>query len=542
MTNQPPYQPIFILPEGSQRNTGKDAQRMNISAAKIVSETIRTTLGPKGMDKMLVDSMGEVIVTNDGVTILKEMNIEHPSAKMIVEIAKTQDDEVGDGTTTAVVLAGELLKKAEILLDQNIHPTVIAKGYRMASHKAYSILNDLATEITSKDISILKKIANTAMTGKGAENNRELLSNLVIDAIKQISVEKDGKTEFDINDIKLEKKVGSGVEETELIRGIVLDKERLHASMPKTVKNAKIALIDSPLEIKNTETDAKISITDPEKMQAFLDMEENMLKKMVEQINNSGANTVICQKGVDDLAQHFFAKKGIYVIRRVTKSDMEKLSKATGGTIISDLKDLKPTDLGSSGLVEEVKVGDEAMTYVRECKNPMSVTILIRGSTEHVIDEIKRALDDSIGVVGSALKEKKVVAGAGSSEIELGRLLHKYAEGLSGREQLAVSAFAQTLEIIPITLAENAGLDPIDVLTELKASHEKNKKWSGINVFSGKLMDAWSQGVIEPLKIKTQAVTSAAEVAVMILRIDDVIVNTPPDNSQNPPMNPPMDY
>ncbi|MBN1274929.1 TCP-1/cpn60 chaperonin family protein [Candidatus Woesearchaeota archaeon] len=528
------YQPIFILPEGSQRNTGKDAQRMNINAAKIVAETVRTTLGPKGMDKMLVDSLGEVTVTNDGVTILKEMNIEHPSAKMIVEVAKTQEDEVGDGTTTAVVLAGELLKRAESLLEQDIHPTVIAKGYRIAAEKAQVILNSLAQPVSPKDTPLLGKIASTAMTGKGAENTKGLLSDIAIKAVRQVTRLVDGKYLVDLDDVKLEKKVGSSVEETELIPGVVMDKERVHASMPTEVKAARIALIDSALEIRNTEVDAKISITDPEKMQAFLDMEEGMLRKMVEVIAEKEVNVVFCQKGVDDLAQHFFAKRGIYVVRRVKKSDMEKLAKATGATIVSDLKDLSSKDLGAAGVVEEVRVGDEGMTYVRGCKNPRSVTILIRGGTEHVIDEVKRALDDALGDIAASLRLQKVVAGAGAPEIELARDLRHFAEGLSGREQLAVKAFAEAMEIIPRTLAENAGLDPIDVLTELKAAHDKGRKWAGINVFTGKVMDAWKEGVIEPLKIKTQAVSSAAEVAVMILRIDDVILSEDQSKQQPP--------
>ena len=528
------YQPIFILPEGSQRNTGRDAQRMNINAAKVVAETVRTTLGPKGMDKMLVDAAGAVTVTNDGVTILREMNIEHPSAKMIVEIAKTQEDEVGDGTTTAVVLAGELLKRAEILLEQEIHPTVIAKGYRMAAEKAQSILRNIASPVTEKDAAVLSKIAMTAMTGKGAENNKDLLARLAIKAVQQVTIEEDGKSTVDIDDIKLEKKVGGSVEETELIKGIVLDKERVHSTMPRRVEKAKIALVDSALEVKSTEMDAKISITDPEKMQAFLDMEENMLREMVERVTSTGANVVCCQKGVDDLAQHFFAKKGVYVMRRIKKSDMEKLAKATGASIVTDLKNLTAKDLGAAGVVEQIRVGEEGMTYVKECRNPRSVTLLVRGGTEHVIDEVKRALDDALGDIAAALNMRLVVAGAGAPEIELARNLRHYAEGLSGREQLAVKAFAEAMEVIPRTLAENAGLDPIDVITELKAAHDKGRKWAGINVFTGKVMDSWKEGVIEPLKIKTQAVSSAAEVAVMILRIDDVILSQPEQQGGGP--------
>ncbi|MBN1502445.1 TCP-1/cpn60 chaperonin family protein [Candidatus Woesearchaeota archaeon] len=518
-------QPIFILPEGTQRSSGRTAQRNNIMAAKLVAETVRTTLGPKGMDKMLVDSLGEVVVTNDGVTILEEMSIEHPAAKMIVEIAKTQEDEVGDGTTTAVVLAGELLKKAEDLLEMEIHPTVIVKGYRMAAEKAQIVLNKIAEPISPDDIGILKKIAMTSMTGKGAESAKEKLGEMTVKAVMQVMEISNSKITIDKEDIKLEKKVGASVEQTELVEGIVLDKERVHAGMPKIVKNAKIALIDTALEVKSTETDAKIQITDPTQMQAFLDMEEKMIKKMVDTIEAIGANVVICQKGIDDLAQHFMAKRGIYAIRRVKKSDMEKLAKATTGRIITNIDDLTSSDLGKAGVVEEQRVGEEDMTFVKDCKNAKAVTILVRGGTEHVIDEVERAMEDAIGVVISALTLGKVVAGAGAPEIELARNIRHYAESLSGREQLALNAFADAMEIIPRTLAENAGLDPINVLTELKSAHDKNKKWAGIDVFTGKVMDAWQHGVIEPLKIKTQAVSSASEVATMILRIDDVIAS-----------------
>src|SRR4030042_671185 len=522
MTNKE-VQPIFILPENTKRTQGRDAQRLNIMAAKLVAETVRTTLGPKGMDKMIVDSVGDITVTNDGVTILEEMNIEHPSAKMLVEIAKTQEDEVGDGTTTAVVLAGELLKKAEDLLDMEIHPTVIAKGYRMAAEKAREILNSIAENVSESDSDLLGKIAITAMTGKGAESSKELLADLVVKGVKKIMTKTKDGVLVDRDDIKIEKKIGGGVEDSTLIEGIVLDKERIHPSMPKKVEEAKIALLDSAVEVRHTEIDAKISISDPDKMQAFLDMEENMLRKMVDKVASVGANVVFCQKGVDDLAQHFFAKKGIYVARRISKSDLEKLAKATGGNIITDISELSAKDLGKAGVVEEVKIGDESMTYVMECKNPKAVTLLVRGSTEHVVDEVKRAVEDAIGDTIAALKKKKVEAGAGPPEVELSRNLLKFSETLSGREQLAVKAFAEAMEIIPRTLAENAGLDPIDGLTELRAAHDKKQKWAGINVFTGKIIDAWKAGVIEPLKIKTQAVSSAAEVAVMILRIDDVI-------------------
>ncbi|MBW2996932.1 TCP-1/cpn60 chaperonin family protein [Candidatus Woesearchaeota archaeon] len=528
-------QPIFILPEGTQRSTGRTAQRNNIMAAKLVAETVRTTLGPKGMDKMLVDSLNDVTITNDGVTILEEMQIEHPAAKMIVEVAKTQDDEVGDGTTTAVVIAGELLKKAEDLLEQDIHPTVITKGYRMAAEKAQKILLNAAEPVSMKDTATLKNVAMTAMIGKSAESAKELLADITFNAVKNVAEEYDGEIFIDDEDIKIEKKVGGRVEDTELVKGIVLDKEKVHSAMPRTVNEARIALVDSALEIKNTEIDAKIQITDPAQLQSFLDMEEKMLKDMVAKLESAGANVVFCQKGIDDLAQHYLSKKGIYACRRVKKSDMEKLAKATKASIVTNLDDLSAKDLGKAGMVEEAKVGDEEMTFVRQCRNPKSVTILVKGGTEHVIDEVKRAIDDAVGGVVAALKSGKVVAGAASTEVELSKAVRKFADSLSGREQLAVLAFADAMDIIPRTLAENAGLDPIDVLTELKAAHDKNRKWAGINVFTGKVMDAWAAGVIEPLKIKTQAISSASEVAIMILRIDDVIAGGPGGEGMPPP-------
>ncbi len=529
-------QPIFILPEGAQRTSGKTAQKNNIEAAIQVADTVRTTLGPKGMDKMLVDTLGDVTVTNDGVTILNEIEIEHPAAKMMVEIAKTQEEEVGDGTTTAVVLAGELLKKAGELLDQKIHPTVLSKGYRIAAEKAQEILKNMAEKISEKDKDVLKSIAMTAMTGKGAEHAKDKLASLLVDAVIGIIDEVDGKKIINTENIKIEKKVGGGIEDSELIKGIVLDKERVHSSMPRIVKDAKVLLLDTAVEIKNTETDAKIQITDPSQLQGFIEMEEKMLKDMVDKIKATGANVLFCQKGIDDTAQHFLAKYGIFAVRRVTKSDMEKLARATGGKIISNLDDVSEKDLGYAGLVEERKISDESMVFITECKNPKSVTILIRGGTDHVIDEIKRAMEDAIGDVAAALKSGLVVGGAGSVEIELANELRKFANTLSGREQLAVQAFADSVEVIPRTLAENAGLDPIDILAKTKSEHEHGKKWAGIDVFEGKVVDAWKEGIIEPLKIKTQAIQSASEVAIMILRIDDVIASAP--KSQSPSMPP----
>ena len=529
-------QPIFILPEGTQRSVGRDAQRTNIMAARIVAETVRTTLGPKGMDKMIVDSMGDITVTNDGVTILEEMQIEHPSAKMIVEVAKTQEDEVGDGTTTAVVLAGEFLKNSEKLLDQDVHPAVIARGYRMAADKALELLNDMAEKITPKDDNILKQIAMTAMTGKGAEYAKEKLSDLAVESVKLVA---EDDSSVDLDNIKIEKRAGGSVEDSELIKGIVIDKEKVHAGMPRIVKNAKIALVDKEIEIKKTEIDANIEITSPDQLQAFLDQEEKMLKNMVEQIASTGANVLVCQKGIDDVAQHFLSKKGIYAVRRVSDSDMKKIAKATGGNPVSNLHDLSKDDLGFAGQVEERKIGDEEFTYIMDCRNPKAVTILVRGGTEHVTNEIERAITDAVGDVAAALKDGKVVAGAGAPAIELSLELRQYAESLSGREQLAVQAFADSMEIIPRTLIENAGLDPIDIMTELKSAHTKKQKWAGVDVFTGKITDSWKNGVIEPLKIKTQAVSSASEVAIMILRIDDVIASSG-SKSKGPAMPPGM--
>jgi archaeal chaperonin len=527
-------QPIFILPEGTQRTSGRNAQRNNILAAKLVAETVRTTLGPKGMDKMLVDSLGNVTVTNDGVTILEEMHIEHPAAKMIVEVAKTQENEVGDGTTTAVILAGELLINAEKLLDQKIHPTVIINGYRIAAAKALATLQTITQPLTLADTKTLHSIAATAMTGKGAEAAKDHLAKLAVEAVTHISTTNQGKTLVAIDNIKIEKSVGQSIDESELIVGIVLDKERVHPSMPLDVPNAKILLLDASLEIKDMETDAKISITDPKQMQAFFDMEESMIKTMTDRIVAAGATAVFCQKGIDDLAAYYLAKANILAVRRVKKSDMEKLAQATGARMLSDNKDITTKALGSAGRVIERKVGDQNMLFVEDCAQAKAVTILVRGGTEHVADEVRRAMTDAVGDLRASIESGKVVAGAGACEIELARQLQQFANTLSGRERLAVQAFAESLEVIPRTLAENAGLDPIDVVADLRAAHEKNPV-AGIDVFSGKVMDAWKTGVIEPLRIKTQAITAASEVAIMILRIDDVIAAGEKTGTQEPP-------
>jgi thermosome len=523
MSGQLAGQPIFILREGSQRTKGREAQNNNIMAAKAVAAAVRTTLGPKGMDKMLVDSLGDIVITNDGATILKEMDIEHPAAKMIVEVAKTQDDEVGDGTTTAAVLAGEFLKNAEELLEQGVHPTVIASGYRLASIKAREILKTLAKPVTSKDRELLLKIAATAITGKGAEASKDVFAKLTVDAVLAVVDTENGKQKVDIDDIKVEKKVGGSVEESVLIEGMVIDKERVHTNMPKKITDAKILLINEALEIKKTEVDAEISIKSPDQLQLFLDQEEQMIHDMVTKVINSGANVVFVQKGIDDIAQHYLAKAGIYAARRVKKSDMDKLARATGAKILTSLKEINDSDLGKAGLVEEKKIGDESMTYITECHNPKAVSIILRGGTEHVADEAERALHDALRVVGVAIEDETLVAGGGSPEVELALRLREYASTLKGREQLAVAKFADALEVIPRTLAENAGLDPIDMLVEMRSQHEKGNKTAGLNVFTGKVVDMWKEGVVEPLRVKTQAISSGTEAATMILRIDDVL-------------------
>jgi thermosome len=514
--------PVLILREGSQRTAGREAQKSNIMAAKAVATAVRTTLGPKGMDKMLVDTLGDVVITNDGVTILKEMDIEHPAAKMMVEIAKTQDDEVGDGTTTAVVLAGELLKKAEELLDQEIHPTVIAAGYRAAADRAMGILKDMAIKVSHDDDLLLKKIAITAMTGKGSGIARDELAELSVKAVKAI-MDEDGTV--DVDNITVEKKVGGSVTNSELVYGMVIDKERLHPNMPKKVKDAKIALLNSAIEIEKTEVDAKIEITSPDQLQAFLDQEETMLKDMVNKIVSTGANVVFCQKGIDDLAQHFLAKAGVYTIRRIKKSDMEKLARATGGRIVTSIHDLTESELGHAGLVEEKKIAGDDMTFVVECDNPKSVSIILRGGTEHVVDELDRGMEDALRVVGVALEDGLLMPGGGAPEIELALRLREFAATVGGREQLAIEAFAEALEIIPKTLAENAGFDQIDTLVSLRSSHEKGVKTAGLDMDTGGPIDMEGKGVVEPMRVKTQAINSATEAAVMILRIDDVIAS-----------------
>jgi thermosome len=513
-------QPIFILPENTERTMGKDAQRNNILAAKLVSDAVKTTLGPKGMDKMLVDGIGDITVTNDGVTILEKMDIEHPAAKMMVEISKTQEEEVGDGTTTAVMLAGRLLENAEKLLDLKIHPTVITKGYNMASEKAKEFLQELCVEVTPDKEDVLKHIVMTAMTGKGAESVKEKFADIIVEAVKQIKGD-----DINLNNVKIVKNKSSGVGETQLIRGVVIDKERVSIDMPSKVKNPRIALIADALEIKNPEAEAKISISSPNQLQEFMDREEKILKEIVEKIKASNANVIFCQKGIDDVVQYYLAKEKIYACRRIAKSDMENISRATGGKIVSKISELSESELGKAELVEEKKQGDEAMTYVTGCENPKALTILIHGGSEHVMDEMERSIKDGLGDVAAVIRDKKIVAGAGAIEIELAKRIREFSNTLSGREQLAVQEFAEALEYVPLTLAENAGLDPIDILTELKARHDNGEQYAGINIFTNKIENCLEQGIIEPLNIKKQAISSASEVAVMVLRIDDVLAS-----------------
>jgi len=532
-------QSIIILKEGTESTRGKTAHNNNIMAARAVADAVRSTLGPKGMDKMLVDSMGDIVITNDGATILKELDIEHPAAKMVVEVAKTQDNECGDGTTSAVVIAGELLKKSEALIEANIHPTVISNGFRLAAHEAQKILKNIGFAVSPTDKKTLKLVANTAMTGKGVGGERDILSDVAVEAVTSISEKSDGVWTADIDNIQVEKKHGGSVADTKLIKGIILDKERVHPRMPRVLKNAKIALIDSALEIKKTEVEAKIQIRDPAQMQKFLDEEERTLKEMVDKVKKSGANVLICEKGIDDLSQHYLAKEGIYAVRRVKRSDMEKLSKATGAKIITNLDDLKQSELGAAEQVEEVKIADSDMTFVTGCKNPKAVSILVRGGTEHVVDEVERALHDALKVVSVAIEDGVAVPGGGAPEIELAIKLRDYGQSVGGREQLAIEAFAEALEIIPWTLAENAGMDSMDIVIELKNAHaKKSGRNFGVNVLEGKVSDMLIAKVIEPLRVKTQALESATEVASMILRIDDVIASKKGAMPSGPPGGP----
>ncbi|MFD1512806.1 thermosome subunit alpha [Halomarina rubra] len=509
-------QPIYILSEGSRRTSGRDAQSMNIVAGRAVAEAVRTTLGPKGMDKMLVDTMGNVVITNDGVTILDEMDVDHPAAQMIVEVAQTQEDETGDGTTTAVILAGELLARAEDLLENDVHPTVVANGYRFAAAEARDVLESLATEVEGEDA--LREIAITAMTGKGAESSRDLLADLVVEAVSTVESE-DG---IDLDDVVVEPIVGGSVADSHLVRGVVMDKERAHENMPKRVTDAKVLLFDAPIEVRETDIDASLDITSPAQLEGFLAREEAEIREMVDTIVDSGATVVVCQKAIDDLAVHYLSKAGVLAVKRAKKSDVRALARATGATITSEFEDLESA-LGDAGLVEQREMGDETRIFVEDCPDAKAVTLVLRGGTEHVVSEVERAVEDALGVVRVTALDGRVLAGGGAPEIELARQLRDFADSVSGREQLAVEAFAGALEIVPRTLAENAGLDPIDSLVDLRARHEAGDANVGLDVYTGATADMMAQHVVEPVRVKLQAIESATEAVELLLRIDDVV-------------------
>ena len=516
--------PVIILREGTKRDKGKDAQFNNIQAAMAISNAVKSSLGPRGMDKMLVDSVGDVVITNDGVTILKEMDVQHPAAKMLVEVAKTQDAEVGDGTTTSVILAGELLKKATDLIDANVHPTIITAGYRLANEKAQEVLKNVSMKVSIDDDDLLKLIAQTAMISKQVNSSKEYFSNMVVDAVKTVvDKDKDGKYTVDLKNIQTVKKAGAKMEESYIVKGLIIDKEPVQPSMPKVVNDAKIALIDAPFEVKKTEIDAKIQITDPNQLSQFIAEEEKMLKDMVMKVKASGANVVFCQKGIDDLAQHFFAKEGIYACRRVKKSDMERLGRSTGANIINKIAEIDPSDLGYAETVELKKIEDEEMTFITGVKEPKTVSVLVRGGTNHVADEVERSLVDAWSVVKVAIEDGMMVTGGGSTAMEIAMQLRDYAATVGGREQIAIEAFASAMESIPNTLAENAGLDPINIVIEMRKQHKEGKVYAGLNPYSGKVEDMKALNVIEPYRIGKQAINSATDAAVMILRIDDVI-------------------
>lgn len=528
--------PVLILKEGTGRSTGKEAQRNNITAAKVVAETVRSTLGPRGMDKMLVSTIGDVTITNDGATIMKELDVQHPAGKMLVEVSKTQDNEVGDGTTTAVLLSGELLEKAEKLLDKDVHPTVVVDGYKKAAEKAIEILDKLSIPIAEKDDAVLRQVATTSMYSKGIAVAKEHFADIAVKAVKQVAEKVDGKVKADIDLIKILKKHGKSLEETELVKGIVIDKELAHAQMPKTITGAKIALLNAKLEVEKTEFDAKININNPDQMHLFIEEEEKMLVDMVSQIEKTGASIVFTEKGIDDVALHYLAKKKIGAVKNVSSGDMEKLSKATGARVVASVKDLAKDALGEAKSIEEVKIGDDKLLYVRDARNPKAVTIVIRGGTEHVVDEADRSLHDALCVVRNAVEDGKIVAGGGAPEAELAKRLREYAVKVGGREQLAIEAFAESLEAVPTTLAENAGFDPIDVLVELRSKHERSgSPWFGVDVFTGDVKDMRKLNVLEPLRVKQQVIKSASEAASMILRIDDVIAAS---KSRPPPGGP----
>ncbi len=513
----------MILKEGAQRTTGADARRSNIMAAKVIAEILSTSLGPRGMDKMLIDAFGDVTITGDGATILKEMEVQHPAAKLLIEVAKAQDAEVGDGTTTAVVLAGRLLELAEELIDEGIHPTIIIDGYKKAMDYAIQVANEIAQPINVEDKNQLATVAMNALSSKIVAEAREYLAKIAVEAAS-IAVEKvDGRYNLDLDWIKLEKKKGQSLAETQLIQGIVLDKEVVHPGMPKRVVNAKIAVLDAPLEIEKPEWTTKISVSSPNQIKAFLEEEANILKSYVDKLAEVGANVVITQKGIDEVAQHYLAKKGIMAVRRVKRSDIEKLAKATGAKIVTSIKDIRPEDLGFAGLVEERKVGEEKMVFIEQCPNPRAVTILIRGAADRILDEAERSMQDALHVIRDLYREPKIVPGGGAFEIEVARRLREWGRKLPGKEQLAVLKFAEALEQVPTILALTAGLDPVDVIAELRRRHDAGEIDAGVDVLNGKVANMYKLNVVDPLLVKKQVIRSAAEAAIMILRIDDIV-------------------
>jgi thermosome len=524
--------PVVLLKEGGSETKGREAQKNNIAACKIIAEIVHTSLGPRGMDKMLVDSLGDVTITNDGATILKEIDVQHPAAKMLVEISKTTDNEVGDGTTSAVILAGALLENAEFLLDQNVHPTIIVDGYRKAAKKAKQFLEEIADTISANDKTILNKIAKTSMQTKLVRKDSDQLADIIVKAVLAIAEKENEKYNVDIDDIKVEKKAGGSIKDSVIIQGIVLDKEIVHGGMPRKITEAKIALINKALEISKTETDAKINISNPQQLKAFLDEENRMLKNMVDKVIGSGANVVLCQKGIDDMAQHYLAKAGIIAVRRIKESDLTKLAKATGARIVSNLDDLFEKDLGDAQLVEERKIEEDKWVFIEGCKHPKSVTLLLRGGSQRVVDEVERSVHDALMVVKDVIENPLIVAGGGAPETYAATKIRSWAKSLEGREQLAAEKFADSLESIPLALSENAGMDPIDTLTALRSRQMKGEKWTGIDVMKGKIGNMKSSDIIEPLAVKLQIVSAASEAACMILRIDDVIAT---QKSSGPP-------
>ena len=533
---QTPNGPVLVLKESALQEKGRDAQKNNIAAAKLVADLVKSSLGPRGLDKMLVDSLGDVTITNDGATILKEIDAQHPTAKMMVEISKTIDTEVGDGTTSSVIFAGTLLAKAEELLSKDVHSSVIIDGFQAASEKALEILDEISKKVQSNDKETLLKIAATSMESKLISEDSDILSKIVVDAILKITETKNQKSTVDLDNIKVEKKAGGSITDTALIKGIVLDKEIVHSGMPTKIQQAKIALINTALEVEKTEMSAEIRINDPTQMQMFLEEENRMLKTMVDKLHSIGTNVVICQKGIDDMAQHFLAKHGILSVRRVKESDMTKLAKATGGRISTNLDDINEKDLGASDLVHQKKVESDKWVFVAGCRNPQSVTLLIRGGSQRVVDEVDRSIHDALMVVKDVIERPAIVAGGGAPEALLAAFLKDWSESFDGRQQLAIKKFAEALEIIPLTIAENAGMDPIDTMVTLRAKQSEGKKWSGINAKDGKVGDMLSLNIVEPVVVKEQIIKSATEAASMILRIDDVIaISGAPGGAGGPP-------